>query len=57
MKTAEQRLADRIAEIKDPDIRAILSISETSRKYPKDCIADGGLERLVAAILRLERGA
>jgi hypothetical protein len=44
-----------LEEIKDDDIRTILSISSKNRKYPKDCITDGGLEKLVRYILALER--
>lgn len=52
--SVEDRLKNLIAEVRDPDIRKILSISQERAKYPRDCIVDGALEKLVKYILELE---
>lgn len=53
--TEDEKLDALILKIKSPEIRTMLGICENSRKYPKDCITDGGLEVLVGYILKLEK--
>jgi hypothetical protein len=54
MSIADDKLAAMIAQVKNRDIRTVLGLSEKHRKYPLDCVNDGGLELLVKYILALE---
>jgi hypothetical protein len=56
MTPAEEKIHAKIARIKDKDIRTIMGICHASKKYPLDCIVDGGLDLLVDYILGLEGG-
>lgn len=48
------RVSTIISKVSDNDIRTILGICQQKRKYPKDCITDGGLEKLAQYIVNLE---
>lgn len=54
MTVAEAKILQRIDLIADPDVRAMMKVCQGSKKYPLDCIVDGGLEVLIAYILKLE---
>ena len=55
MTVAEAKILQRIDFIKDKNVRTMMKICQSSRKYPLDCIVDGGLEILVDYILELEK--
>jgi hypothetical protein len=44
-----------VAEIKDENARACLTIASARKAYPRDCVTDGALEKLAAYIVSLER--
>ena len=54
MTVAEAKILQRIDLIADKDVRAMMKVCQGSKKHPLDCITDGGLELLVAYILKLE---
>lgn len=45
----------KIATLVSRDLRAILGVSSSKRQYPKDCINNGGLDRLVTIIAGYEQ--
>ena len=54
MTAAKERVDNLISTIKDAEIRTMLSISQHSGKYPKDCLTDGAIELLARKIKRME---
>lgn len=56
MTVYEQKISEMIAKIRNENVRSMMKTSQEHRKYPLDCINDGGLEILVKYILELEDG-
>ena len=51
----EDLVNSKIATLINKDLKAILGISSSKRQYPKDCINNGGLDRLVTIIAGYEQ--
>jgi hypothetical protein len=47
-------LDDEIAKIRDDTVRQIMQVCQRRKEYPKDCIVDGALEKLVKYITMME---
>ena len=48
-------ILDSIEKIRNQKIVTMLKICQGSRKYPLDCVTDGGLQLLINYILELEK--
>jgi len=53
--TYEQKLNELIENIQDKDTRTMLKVASKNKMYPKDCLTNGALEKLVTYILGLEK--
>jgi len=51
---ASERIKRVIDSINDGELKTILHICESSRKYPKDCLTDGALEKMASRIRAME---
>lgn len=56
-ETYEARIDELISQVKDKDSRTMFSIQSKSRMYPKDCLTNGALEKLVKTFIELEKKA
>jgi len=55
--TAQEKIDAAIAKIQDPFLRNTFGVCSKNGKYPKDCIVDGALEKMVKIVLDLEEAA
>ena len=55
--TAQEKIDAKIAKLKDPFLRNTFGVCQKNSKYPKDCIVDGALEKMLDIILALEEAA
>jgi hypothetical protein len=53
--TYEQKLNDLIENIKDKDTKTMLKVASKNKLYPKDCLTNGALEKLITYIIALEK--
>ena len=55
--TAQEKIDALIAKLEDPFLRNTFGVCSKNGKYPKDCIVDGALEKMVKIVLDLEEAA
>jgi hypothetical protein len=55
--TYEEKLNQLTDQIRDKDTKTMLKVASKNRMYPKDCLTNGALEKLITYILALEKRA
>lgn len=55
--TAQEKIDAKIGKLKDPFLRNTFGVCQKHSQYPKDCIVDGALEKMLDVVLALEEAA